>query len=41
MQQLHKKYGYKLYNCTMEEWKHNFFDNMNPGFLQWDFWQSV
>ena len=25
MQQLHKKYGYKFYNCTMEEWKRNFF----------------
>ena len=27
MQQLHKKYGYKFYNCTMEEWKYNFFDD--------------
>lgn len=25
MQQLRKKYGYKFYNCTMEEWKRNFF----------------
>ena len=25
MQQSFKKYGYKFYNCTMEEWKHNFF----------------
>ena len=27
MQQLHKKYGYKFYNCTMEEWKYNFFED--------------
>ena len=23
MTQINKKYGYKLYNCTMEEWKSN------------------
>ena len=27
MQQLRKKYGYKFYDCTMEEWKHNFFED--------------
>jgi len=26
MQQLRKKYGYKFYNCTIEEWKRNFFE---------------
>ena len=29
MQQLRKKYGYKFYNCTIEEWKHNFQENYN------------